>query len=241
MKSWKDNISFILVEPGEPGNIGAAARALKNMGFRHLELVKPGEFLTEEAKSMACNAGDILRKAKVWPHLGEALREKSLVIGTTRRRGRQRGVIIPLEDGMKRITSAAKQNKVGIFFGRERNGLTNSEIEKCSFLMTIPSDSSSPSLNLAQSVMLIAYELGRKSYKAASPVLVKQGELDDLYKHIQDTLCLLDYIPRGSRDIEKKIMTNLKHLLGRAGLTEWELKMIRGICRQIEKKIKESR
>jgi TrmH family RNA methyltransferase len=237
VKLWKDNVSFILVEPGKPGNIGAAARALKNMGFRGLELINPCEFLSEEAKSMACNAGDVLMKARVYPDFGDAVREKNLVIGTTRRRGRQRGLIIPIEDGVKRIMAAAKRNKVGILFGREKNGLTNREVEECSFLMTIPSDSFSPSLNLAQSVMLVAYELGRKSYRAASPVLVKQGELDDLYRHIQTTLRILEYIPRGSRHIEKKIMINLKHLLGRGGLTEWELKMLRGICGQIEKRI----
>jgi tRNA C32,U32 (ribose-2'-O)-methylase TrmJ len=79
--------------------------------------------------------------------------------------------------------------------------------------------------------MLVAYELGRKSYKAASPVLVKQDELDDLHKHIQATLRILEYMPRGSRDIEKKIMINLKHLLGRASLTEWEIKMLHGDVR----------
>jgi TrmH family RNA methyltransferase len=237
MKSWKDNVSFMLVEPGEPGNIGAAARALKNMGFRGLELINPCEFLSEEAKSMACNAGDLLMKARIYPDLSDAVREKSLVIGTTRRRGRQRGLIIPIEDGVKRMMATAKRNKVGILFGREKNGLTNREVEECGFLLTIPSDPSSPSLNLAQSVMLVAYELGRKSYRAASPVLVKQGELDDFYKHINATLRILEYIPRGGRDIEKKIMINLKHLLGRAGLTEWELKMLHGICGQIEKRI----
>lgn len=123
------------------------------MGFKNLELVKPGEFLTEEAKSMACNAGDLLRKARVYQRISDTTREKNLVIGATRRRGRQTGLIIPLEDGVRRIMIAAKQNKIGMLFWRERNGLTNREVEKCGFLMTIPSDPSSPSLNLAQSVM----------------------------------------------------------------------------------------
>jgi TrmH family RNA methyltransferase len=237
MKSWKDNVSLILVEPEEPGNIGAAARALKNMGFGRLELVNPPELLSGEARSMACGAGDVLKKAQIYPCFGHAVKEKSLVVGTTRRRGGQRGLIIPLEEGVKRIMAVARQNRVGILFGREKNGLTNREVEECGFLMIIPSDPSSPSLNLAQSVMLVAYELGRKDYGTAFPRLVKKRDLDDLYKHIQATLRLLQYTPRGSRDMEKKIITNLKHLLGRAGLTEWELKMIHGICGQIEKKI----
>ncbi len=123
-------------------------------------------------------------------------------------------------------------------FGRERNGLNNQEVEKCGFLITILTDPSSPSLNLADSVLLVAYELSRKTYKGESPALVKNEELENLYKHIQSTLRFLEYISRGNRDLETKIMRNLKYLIGRAGLTDWELKMIYGICSQIEKKMK---
>jgi tRNA C32,U32 (ribose-2'-O)-methylase TrmJ len=144
--TYKDNISFILVRPKESGNIGASARAIKNMGFKNLE-------------------------------------------------------------------------------------------EECGFLITISSDPSSPSLNLAQSVMLVAYELSQKSFKTIAPELVSNKELDTLYRHINAILRLLEYIPRGNRELETRIMRNLKHLIGRAGLTGWELRMIHGICSQIEKKI----
>jgi TrmH family RNA methyltransferase len=238
MQPWKNNISFILVEPREPGNIGASARAMKNMGFKNLTLVKPADHLAEEARQMACQGTDVLEHAKVYATLGAAIRDKQFVVGTTRRSGRTRGMIVPLKESVKKIIRAAEKNKIAILFGRERNGLTNKEVAQCSFLITIPSDPSSPSLNLAQSVLLVAYELGWKTYKSASPEFVTHEAFEDLNRHIRATLRLLDYAPRGDSDLEKTIMRNLKHLIGRAGLTEWELKMIHGLCTQVEKRIK---
>lgn len=238
MKDWRENIFFILVEPKITGNIGAAARAMKNMGFKKLELVKPVNFLDDEARSTACHAVDVLEEAIVYPDLKKAIKDKSMIIGTTRRFGRRRGFILPLEDSIERIITAARKNKIAILFGREDKGLSNKETEECGFLITIPTDSSFPSLNLAQSVLIVAYELNRKTLKKETPVLAKYEELEALYKHIFSSLKLLDYIPRGDRDLETKIMNNLKHLIGRAGLTDWELRMLHGICSQIEKKIK---
>jgi TrmH family RNA methyltransferase len=240
MLSWKDNISFILVEPREPGNVGASARALKNMGFNNLELVNPGNFLTEEARQMACNAADILEKAKIYSKFKDALKDKNLIIGTTRRLGRQRGLLTPLKESIKRIIISAKRNNVAILFGRERNGLNNHEVEKCDFLVTIPADPSFPSLNLAQSVLIAAYELCRKTYKTELPLFVNHDEREKLYEHIRNTLKLLEYVPRGDRDIDAKIMKNIKQIVGRAGLTEWELGMLHGICTQVERRLKES-
>jgi len=237
---WKENISFILVEPKEPGNIGAAARAIKNMGFKNLELVNPARFITDESKRMACNALDILKHAKAYSDFKEAVQQKALIIGTTRRLGKRRGLILPLRDGVKRAIEAAQKNKIAILFGSEEKGLTNKEVDECGFLLTIPSDPSAPSLNLAQSVLLVAYELSRETYKTTAPVLSTHEELERLYDRIRSTLLLLEYIPRGDRDLEKAIMRNIKHLIGRAGLTDWELKMLHGICSQIEKRIRGS-
>ena len=237
MKSWKDNISFVLIEPRKPGNIGASARAMKNMGFKNLELVTPGYFFTSEAKQMACQGVTILENAMVHESFTDAIKYKNLIIGTTRRLGRRRGLIVPLKESVKRIIAAAKKNKVAVLFGRERNGLTNKEVEKCGLLITIPADPETPSLNLAQSVLLVAYELSHKTCKTEAPALVKHKELEDLYTRIRKTLRLLEYIPRGDRDLEKKIMRNLKHFIGRAGLTEWEMNLIYGICTQVERKI----
>jgi len=235
-KTWKDNISFILIEPRESGNIGAVARAMKNMGFRNLQLVMPCEHLNGEARYMACSAVDILKKARMYTTFDEAMKDKKLIIGTTRRIGKRRGLIVSLRDSVKNIITAARKNNVAVLFGREKNGLTNKEVEQCGFLVTIPSDPEASSLNLAQGAMLVAYELSKQSYQSALPLLVKNEQITPLYKRIQDTLKQLDYIPRGDRDLEKKIMSNVRHLIGRSGLTEWEMNMLYGICAQIEKK-----
>ena len=241
MKTWKDNIYFTLIEPKEPGNIGASARAIKNMGFKNLELVNPGRFLTEGARTMAWDATDVLENAAIHSSFYEAIKDKNLVIGTTRRLGKRRGLISPLKDAIKRIASAAKKNRIAILFGREDRGLKNKEVEECGFLITIPTNTSSPSLNLAQSVLLVAYELSIKTFKVDTTPLVKIEDLTVLYNHIHSTLKLLEYIPRGDRNLEMKIMRNLKHLIGRAGLTDWELRMLHGICSQIEMSIKRNR
>lgn len=251
MKKWKDNVYFVLVEPKEPGNIGASARAIKNMGFSNLCLVRPPAVMTDEVRWLACNALDILESAKTYDSVKDAIRDKSLVIGTTRRTGKRRGLIFPAEQGTRNLFETARSNKIAILFGREDRGLYNEEVEECGFLITIPSSKEQPSLNLSQAVMIIAYELSKAEYpkqdsgtkaqksKSNKALLIDNEELAALYERISRTLRLLEYIPRGDRDLEKKIMSNLKHFIGRAGLTEWELKMLHGICTQIQKKIED--
>lgn len=237
MNNWKDNIYFVLVETKEAGNIGSSARAMKNMGFKNLCLVNPPDFLTNEAREMACSAIDVVENAAVYSCISEAIKDKSIVIGTTRRIGRQRGHHLPLEEGIKKACLTAQKNKVAILFGREDRGLSNREVEECGFMVSIPTDPLSPSLNLAQSVLLVAYELSRNTYKTPGKVLVKQEELDGLYERIRSTLRLIGYIPHGKKDLEARILRNLGHMIGRSGLTEWELRMLHGICSQVEKKI----
>lgn len=238
MENWRDNISFVLVEPREPGNIGAAARAIKNMGFRRLELVNP-KAINEETEWMAHGALDVVRNARIHGTLKEALRDKGLVVGTSRRRGKRRGLVIPLDVGIGNILSTAGKNKVAILFGREDKGLNNSETGECGFLITLPTDAGSPSLNLAQSVLLVAYELRKKEIKAVTTKFVTHNDLDTLFLHIGSVIKLLGYGPRGSRDLEEKIMRHIRRIIGRAGLTPPEAKMARGLCAQIEKKIRQ--
>ncbi|MDI6801821.1 MAG: RNA methyltransferase [Thermodesulfovibrionales bacterium] len=238
MSNWKDNIHFVLVGPREPGNIGASARAIKNMGFKKFSLVNPPA-ITDEARWLACNAIDVLESAKTYNNLQEAVKNKSIMVGTTRRKGRKRGLILTVEDGIKRLYDLAQNNEIAILFGREDRGLFNEEIQECGFLITIPTSKEQPSLNLAHAVLIVAYELSKAEYKSpefAGGKLIRQEELMTLYSRVSDILKLLEYIPNGDRDIEKKIMQNLKHFIGRAGLTDWELKMLHGICSQIEKK-----
>ena len=251
MKNWKNNLHFVLVEPKESGNIGACARAIKNMDFNNLCLVNPPAILGDEAGWFAHNAGDILESASTFDSFQDALRDKHYVIGTSRRKGRTRGAYIPVEEGARRIREAAESNKVAVLFGREDRGLYNEEIEDCAFLMTIPASKKHPSLNIAQAVMIISYELSKAGIRrgeeekrgestslsiATPPKTVSQKELALLYKRMEKALELLEYISPHSDYHYKKVMKNLKHCLGRAGLTNWEYNMFHGICQQIERK-----
>ena len=253
MKDWKQNIYFVLVEPREAGNIGASARAIKNMGFKNLCLVKPPPEMSEEARWFAHNAHDVLCSAKVHDSVEEAIKYKAVVVGTTRRKGKKRGMILTAAKGTPGIRDLAAKNKVAILFGRETKGLYNDEIDECNFMITIPSSKSQPSLNLSQAVMIVAYELSKCGEKALDEQgkaqkkkfdnsslpehLQTREDLAYLYKRISHVLELLEYFPRGERDIMQKIIFNLKRFLGRSGLTESELKMLLGLCTRIEKKL----
>lgn len=252
MNNWKDNVYFILVEPREPGNIGAAARAIKNMDFKNICLVNPPTFMTDEAKSLAHNAVDILESSQVFHSLKSAIGDKNYVAGTSRRTGRRRGAFRPIVQGARHLYKIAQSHKIAILFGREDRGLFNEEIENCGFLMTIPASRKQPSLNLAQAVMIIAYELSKAGTNmrrgssekdtdktllyAYPPALVNQDELAHLYSRMEKALKIIEYIPEDDKFLNKKIMENLKHCLGRAGLSNWEFNMFHSICSSIEKK-----
>ncbi|MBF0327539.1 MAG: RNA methyltransferase [Nitrospirae bacterium] len=238
--NWKDNIYFILIEPKDAGNIGAAARAIKNMGFRNLRIVRSEEFITDESKWMAHNALDVLKDAIRFDNFADSVSDISLVAGTTRRKGRTRGVFMDMRDASAKLYSTAQANKVAVVFGRESRGLLNDEVDECGFLITIPASREQPSLNLAQAVMLSAYELSMAGRLIAvegknnDAKRVCQKELQKLYSRITELLKTLEYIPNGNLDIEKKIIVNIKHFIGRSGITEWELKMVHGIITRIE-------
>jgi len=256
MQTWKNNIHFVLVEPREPGNIGASARAIKNMDFNKLCLVNPPSAATDEMYRLAHNANDILDTAETFGSLQDALHDKHYVVGTSRRRGRKRGAFIPVEEGARRIREIARSNNVSLLFGREDRGLYNEEIEECAFLMNIPSSRKHPSINIAQAVMIIAYELSKAGMdkKTASdnskdtslltatpPRTVGQQELAFLYQRMEKALAQLEYITPEKDYHYKKVIRNLKHCLGRAGLTDWEYNMFHGICQQIERKCSSSK
>ncbi len=240
-KSWRDHVRFILVGPTEPGNIGAAARAIKNMGFGRLEMVKPVPYLTDEARAMACQAKNILEKARVYNNLSQAIAGKALIVGTTRRLGSRRGLIMDVRRAAPRIRKTAASNKVAVLFGNEHTGLTNQDLAGCGMVLTIPSSPGFSSLNLAQSVMIVAYELSRPEPAADPPQLVDSKELQKLYRRFPKTLRLLGYGRKGDKDLNGEIARNLKRLVGRAGLTAWELSMLLGLCTRIDREMERNK
>jgi tRNA C32,U32 (ribose-2'-O)-methylase TrmJ len=211
MPEWKNNVHFVLVEPEEAGNVGASARALKNMGFGNLALVNPPA-LTDEARWFAHLALDVLDGATVHHTLKDAIKDMHLVMGTTRRKGKKRGVFRNIEEGMEDVASL------------------------------IPANPEHPSLNLSHAVMVVAYELSRAGLRlTGSPATEKDpvthGELDTLYGRFSRALKLLDFPRRGSRDPAASTLRQLRHVIGRADITRQELDMFHGMCSQIEKRL----
>lgn len=219
----------------ESGNIGASARALKNLGFSRLELVSPQRFPSEEAGWFAHGAEDILGRTKVHHELTDALNNKSVVIGTTRRPGKKRGLVYPVREAAERIRDLSVHNRIALLFGREDRGLTNEETAACSFMIRIPASPEHPSFNLAQAVLLIAYELSYGDHTVAPmPAVINSQEFTALFERLKALMKMAGYKAKGIRDSEEQIMAHLRRLIARSGITKQEAQMIHGIISQIE-------
>ncbi|MBN1987497.1 MAG: tRNA/rRNA methyltransferase [Prolixibacteraceae bacterium] len=158
-------ICFILVEPATPENVGAAARALKTMGFASLRLVNPCDYLSPPARWLAHASSDILENATVFHSLEEALHDIDFKIGTTAKKRSVKNDYFPLPDLPDFLTrKKSSLQKTAVVFGREESGLTNEELKLCDLVTTVPLQTSYPSLNLAQAVMLYCYELSKLNY-----------------------------------------------------------------------------
>ena len=158
------NISFILVEPAVPENVGAAARAIKTMGFTELILVNPCDYLSGPARWLAHGSGEILEQARVFPSLTEAFSSFDFVIGTSAKRRSVKYDYFPLPGLIEFLKSKGNTiQKIAVVFGREESGLRNNELKLCDLVTTIPMKTTFPSLNLAQAVMLYAWELSKMS------------------------------------------------------------------------------
>lgn len=236
-----ENISIVLVRPQYAGNIGSVGRAMKNMGLSRLILVSPGQdHLSPEARMMATSAKDILREAKVFPSLEEALCGFRWIAGTSARRGRNRGPFISPKEICPEIIAQAKSVPVAILFGPEDKGLVNKELDPCHALISIPTHPWLHSLNLAQAVLILCYELYMASLLSpdegvsASSLIPRPAEfqkVEGMYHHLEDLLLRIGFLdPKNPR----RIMHTLRRVFGRAGLTDRDVAILRGIFRQLE-------
>ena len=231
IKLIMNNISIMLVEPQSAGNIGSVARAMGNTGFSNLVLINPVEYKNNEAYSMACNACGTLLQAKVFPNIKDAIKDSCLVVGTTRRKGRERYPVLTLHEASPNILTAAKKNNVSILFGREDKGLKNEEIKLCDLLVEIPTHKNYPSLNLSHAVFLVCYEVFKTALPAGPSIkLAPWEDMEGMYIHLEKTLKKLGYGEKGGAHLLKTIMKSFKRLFGRTGLMQKEVNMVRGIC-----------
>ena len=234
-----ESATVVLVEPSLPENIGAAARALKNMGLRTLRLVTAKEstaHLAHAARRMSAGSEEILEQARTFRSLRDALEDLHVVVGSTARRGKGRHPLLEPGDLPAWLQTFPSGTGLGIVFGREDRGLENAELDLCHLLLTIPTAAEHTSLNLAQAVLLVCYEMTRPA--RTLPVRNRPGrdcatsrELEQLYGHGREVLLRVGFLDPQNPD---RILRVLRRVLGRAGLDSREVAVFRGILRRMD-------
>jgi tRNA (cytidine32/uridine32-2'-O)-methyltransferase len=225
-------VRIVLVATSHPGNIGAAARAMKNMGLSELVLVRPESYPHADATTRASAADDVLRSACVHARLEDAISDCGLVVGTSARQRHLPWTLIEPRECARTVISAASRSAVAIVFGAERAGLTNDELALCNLLVTIPTAPGYSSLNVAMAVQILAYELwmaGRETgdgEPARDVPLASSAEMARLFEHLE---AVLEYIDFRDRTGGGHLMTRLRRLFNRAVLDQNELNIRRGI------------
>jgi tRNA (cytidine32/uridine32-2'-O)-methyltransferase len=242
------NIRVVLVNTSHPGNIGGAARAMKNMGLSRLVLVDPLDFPSHEADARASGAGDILESAQVVATLEDALVGCNLVLGTSARDRRIPWPLLdPRESGVKVIEHAGQGEEIALVFGREYAGLTNEELQRCHYHVHIPSNPDFSSLNLAAAVQVLGYEV-RMAWLAAggqaskvekvevasvrSGELATMDEMERFYEHLEQTLVDIAFL---DPEKPKHLMARLRRLYGRSSVNRSEMSILRGILTETQK------
>jgi len=228
-----NSISIILVRPKFHENIGSVARAMKNMGLNRLILVDGCSPLHMNAYKLASGAEDILERAEEFPTLREAISEMGCVVGTTSRIGKGRSPLLTPKALLKRLIPLSIKNSIGLVFGSEKEGLTNEELALCHLYVRIPSSESFPSLNLAQAVMVLCYELFQSSMtiQKHSIQLAKAEQLESMFEHMERTLLNIGFLEVKN---PKRIMRVLRRILGRSKMEEREVQILQGIWSKMD-------
>ncbi|WP_233216819.1 RNA methyltransferase [Trinickia dabaoshanensis] len=237
---------FVLVEPSHPGNVGAAARALKTMGFSRLVLVAPrlAHVQTDpEAIAMASGAEDVLASARIVPTIADALAGVTWSVALTARMREYGPPQLAPREAASEARRHAQGGDIAFVFGNERTGLSNEHVERCSALAHIPANPAYSSLNLAQAIQVLAYEL-RIAYlapesapAAAAPAGAElassrapNDDIERMYVHLENALIALEFLDPAN---PKKLMSRLRRLFARSGLEREEVNIVRGIAKHI--------
>lgn len=231
------DVNIVLVNTSHPGNIGAAARAMKNMGLSSLSLVAPEQFPHKEATVRASGADDLLAHAALHDDLPAALAECDWVFGAS---ARTRNLTVPVCDAREAAVqiASATHRKVAIVFGRENSGLTNEELSLCHHHIHIPTVENFSSLNLAQAVQVVAYELRmtqqqKIAQKTDPEEAVANGEqLQGFYTHLFETMTQVNFLDPNH---PKLLMRRMQRLFNRAEVSETEINILRGFLSAINR------
>ncbi len=228
------NIRIVLLHTTLSANIGAVARAMKNMGLQQLWLVAPASFPDRAASDRAAGARDLLERAVVVETLEEAIADCALVVGTSARTRHIPWPLVDVRTGAGQIAAEAQRHPVAILFGREDRGLTNDELQSCQLHITIPANPDYSALNLAMAVQVVAYELRAAALAERLPdpmadwdvPFASGDDLTRLFGHFEQTLTAMGFL---NPEAPKQAMTRLRRLFQRTRLDRMEVNILRGI------------
>jgi TrmH family RNA methyltransferase len=237
-------IRIVLVEPSHPGNIGAVARAMKNMDLTKLVLVRPREFPHPEATARAAGADSVLASARVVGTLAEAIADCGLVVATTSRQRDQNFRVLDVQQAAARAVAELRLAPVALLFGSERTGLSNEDLDASHVLLRIPASGEYPSLNLAMAVQLVSYEIFRARGSPGSAAAVREDDqavplatppqMQQLYVHLEQVLGEVDFNDRTLSGTH--LMSRIRRFLQRAQLDQNEVNILRGILTAVQNK-----
>ncbi len=237
-----DNIRIVLVNTSHPGNIGATARAMKNMGLSRLYLVSPKDYPSGVAVGRASSALDILDNAVLCESLHEAIADCALVIGTSARSRRIPWPVLEPDECALKLVEGAQSQPVALVFGREDRGLSNEELQLCHYHVQIPANPEYSSLNLAAAVMVLCHEIYKVKYLAEKngqdrellwdQEMATVAEVERYLQHLEELLIKLDF---HDPDNPRQLMPRLRRLYGRVRLDKMEINILHGIVAESRK------
>lgn len=230
-----NNIRIVLVRTTHPGNIGATARAMKNMALDRLVLVEPLVFPHPDATARAAGAEDVLERAKVCHTLDAAIGDCTLVVGTSARARRIGWPTLAPDEAARALVDAAAANPVAVVFGQERTGLVNDELDRCRAVVSIPVNAEYPSLNLGSAVQILAYEIFRAAGAASEGTtrtdLAGHDDMRNFFRHLETVLVEIGFLnPENPRYLMRRLM----RLFHRAEPDRNELNILRGILTAVQ-------
>jgi tRNA (cytidine32/uridine32-2'-O)-methyltransferase len=241
-----DNIKIVLVNTSHPGNIGAAARAMKNMGMTQLVLVQPEDFPSGVARGRSASAIDVIENAVVVDTLEEAIADCGLVIGTSARSRKIPWPMVTPESCAQKIVTESTGGKTALVFGREDAGLNNDELQLCNYHVQIPTNPDCSSLNLAAAVMVICYEVFKCDASFGGKAAVAEDEFWDrekatgeqvehFYEHLEQVMIKIKF---HDPENPRQLMQRMRRLFSRIRIDVMEMNILRGILSNIEYHIK---
>lgn len=229
--SHNDNLCVVLVSTRNPLNIGAAARAMSNFGFSSLRVVRPYDVAFREAKS-AVGAAELLKSAREYDSVADAVGDCSLVVGTTAARDRElQHPLRGLHEGATILRRKLQRGRVAILFGSEKRGLSNDDFSHCNWLMRIPTEPKQPSMNLGQAVAVCLYEIARSSSKNAQGQIPRDatvGDRERLAAVLLESLRASEYSHSGKEELQK-----VRRLVHRLSLSSDDSRLLLGMLRQM--------